>query len=69
MVRLWDRDPAGSYHEHHIGGEHIAYSADGEGIVVGNREGSITVVDADTLEPVAAPFRLGHGVLRIFHRS
>ena len=55
MVRVWDRDTGRLLRERDVGGERFAYSADGERIVVGNGEGSITVIDADTLEPVAAP--------------
>ena len=49
MVRVWDRDTGRLLREHDVGGERIAYSADGERIVVGNGEGSVTVIDADTL--------------------
>ena len=66
MVRVWDRDTGQLLREHDVGGERLSYSADGDRIVVGNGEGSVTLIDADTLEPVAAPVRLGHGVLRIF---
>jgi WD40 repeat protein len=66
MVRIWDRDTGRLLRAQYIGGEHIAYSADGERIVVGDSEGSITVIDADTLEPVAPSFRLDHGVLGLF---
>jgi WD40 repeat protein len=64
-VRVWDRETGRLLREHDVGGERIAYSADGERIVVGNGEGAITVIDADTFEFVAPSLRLGHGVLRM----
>ena len=63
---MWAGDTGRLLRERDVDGERIAYSADGDRIVVGNGEGSITVIDADTLEPVAAPVRVGHAVLRVF---
>ena len=40
MVRVWDRDTGRLLREHDVDGERIAYSADGERIVVGSGEGS-----------------------------
>jgi WD40 repeat protein/DNA-binding SARP family transcriptional activator len=65
VVRTWERSTGRLIIEREVGGGRLAYSTDGERIVVGAPDGQISVIDADTLEPVAPPILLGHGILRL----
>jgi WD40 repeat protein len=64
-VRIWDRSTGRLIAERDIGGERLAYSADGEQILVGRSNG-VVVIDADTLEPLAPAIEIDHQVTRVF---
>jgi WD40 repeat protein len=65
FVRIWERSTGLLVSERDVDGHRIAYSADGERILVGTADGEIAVIDADTLEPLAPTIQLDHGVLRL----
>jgi WD40 repeat protein/DNA-binding SARP family transcriptional activator len=65
FVRIWERSTGSLNRERDVGGDRLAYSADGERILVGAADGEVSVIDADTLEPLAPPILLDHGVMRL----
>jgi WD40 repeat protein len=64
-VRIWERSTGRLISEREVGGDKLAYSADGERILVGAADGGVSVIDADTLEPLAPPIPLDHRVVRL----
>jgi WD40 repeat protein/DNA-binding SARP family transcriptional activator len=65
FVRIWERSTGRLISERDVDGDRIAYSADGERILVGAADGEVAVIDADTLEPLAPPIQLDHRVVRL----
>jgi WD40 repeat protein/DNA-binding SARP family transcriptional activator len=65
FVRIWERSTGRLISERQVDGGRLSYSADGERILVGTADGEISVIDADTLEPLAPPILLDHRVLRL----
>jgi WD40 repeat protein len=65
FVRIWDRSTGRLISEREVDGERLAYSADGERILVGAADAEVAVIDADTLEPLAPPIQLDHRVVRL----
>ena len=63
FVRIWERSTGLLLGERDVDGDRLAYSADGERILVGAADGEVAVIDADTLEPLAPPIQLDHRVL------
>jgi WD40 repeat protein len=63
FVRIWDRSTGRLLSERDVDGQRLAYSADGERILVGGADGAVAVIDADTLEPLAPPIQLDHPVV------
>jgi WD40 repeat protein len=66
-VRVWDRHDGGVLAELSVAADiaDIVYTADGENIVVGERSGTLSQIDADTLEPSSAQVRLHHPIARV----
>jgi WD40 repeat protein/DNA-binding SARP family transcriptional activator len=63
FVRIWQRSTGSVIRERDVGGQRLAYSADGERIFVGAADGEVSIIDADTLEPLAPSILLDHGIL------
>jgi WD40 repeat protein len=68
FVRIRERSTGRLIREREVGGDRLAYSSDGERILVGATDGAVSVIDADTLEPLAPPILLEHRVLRLHAR-
>ena len=65
FVRIWERSTGLLLSERDVGGDRLAYSADGERIIVGTADGEVAVIDADTLEPLAPPIQLDNRIVRL----
>jgi WD40 repeat protein/DNA-binding SARP family transcriptional activator len=65
FVRIWERSTGRLVKERDVGGDRLAYSADGARILVGAADGTISVIDADTLATLAPPIVLDDRVLRL----
>ena len=65
FVRIWERSTGRLLSERDVDGQRLAYSADGERILVGTADGEVSVIDADTLEPLAPRIQLDHRVVRL----
>ena len=65
FVRIWERSTGLLLGERDVDGDRLAYSANGERILVGAADGEVAVIDADTLEPLAPPIQLDHRVVRL----
>ena len=44
----------------------IAFTADGDRLLVGHREGSLVVLDGDSLEPIGSPVDLGRQIFSVY---
>jgi WD40 repeat protein/DNA-binding SARP family transcriptional activator/energy-coupling factor transporter ATP-binding protein EcfA2 len=69
FVRVWNGRTGELVNERRVASGHVAgldYTPDGTRLVVGEREGAISMVDADTLEPVGEPVMLDDQIVWAF---
>jgi WD40 repeat protein/DNA-binding SARP family transcriptional activator len=66
-LRVWDRHDGEMLAELSVAADvaDVAYTADGENILVSERSGTLFQIDADTLEPSGAPVRLHHPISEV----